>query len=145
LDYIQFKANSLFISADATHAPNPNYGPRGERFHAVPFGAGVAVKEGCNGAFSFNGFAFAAVMEAGNRSGADCMLYSPRNGRISGGTIGPKVETKLGVRSIDIWQAMHSYREIVGWKDVETEQKLLEYLYGHYDEIRVYLDGSSVE
>jgi aspartyl aminopeptidase len=102
----------------------------------------VAVQEAYNGAMSFDSIAMAMVTEAARQGGAEIQFYCVKNGPPSGGTIGPKVEAGMGIRTIDIghvMQAMHSHREIMAWKDVISEWKLLRALYEKYEAIRAYI------
>jgi aspartyl aminopeptidase len=144
VDYNNFKARSLFVSADAGHAPHPNFPGRGELCHKVPFGGGVSINDGYNGTFAFDSVGLAMVREAAVRGGAEHKFHCLKNERRGGSTFGPKVEAKLGIRTVDIghtMQAMHSHREIMAWKDVISEQKLMRTLYEQYEEIRVYIAG----
>lgn len=123
-DYTAFKSRSLFVSADAGHAPHPNYPEKGEQAHRVPLGDGVALKEAYNSAYCFDLAAISAVANAARDAGVLYKFYCARNGRRGGGTIGTKVEAAVGIRGIDVghvMQAMHSHREIMAWRDVESE------------------------
>jgi aspartyl aminopeptidase len=67
-----------------------------------------------------------------------------KNARRGGGTIGTKVEATIRIRTLDIghcMQSMRSHREIMAWKDIISERKLLRTLYEEYEDIRAYIGG----
>jgi aspartyl aminopeptidase len=143
VEYDVLKARSLFVSADACHAQHPNHPGHGEVNHPLPLGSGVALKEAYKGSWAFDAAALAIVIEAAKRAGAEYSLSCLKNGRRGGGTIGPKVEAMLGIRTIDVGHvqlAMHSYRETMAWKDIGSLVKFCQYLYGHYEELRELLN-----
>jgi aspartyl aminopeptidase len=133
-----FKARSLFVSADAGFANHPNFPGRTEVNHPLRFGDGVGCKDAPRGGVSRDAVALALIREAAKRAGATYVLEAAKNKRGEGGTIGPKVEAGIGIRAIDLgtpMQAMHSYREIMAWKDIGSEIVLLKYLYEHFVEL----------
>jgi aspartyl aminopeptidase len=141
-DWISFKERSLLISADAGFSPHPNYAQKTEVYHPAPFGCGIGLKEAVNGGMAFDLSGLCLVAEAAKRSKVPFKPDILRNGRRPGGTIGPKVEAKLGITAVDLghqMQAMHSYREIMAWKDIISEVDLLKYIYENYEDLRTYV------
>jgi aspartyl aminopeptidase len=136
------RSKSLFLAADVAHAKHPNYDGYGEKNHQLLFGSGIVLKEGYRKSFARDTRALACMIEAANRAGVKYSLLSHKNARGSGGTIGTKVDARMGIRVLDVGVAqvaMHSYRELVAWKDVDEELALFEYLYAHFDELQAFV------
>lgn len=134
-----FIAKSLFVSSDNAHAIHPNYPRFHDDMHAPVMGSGVVVKKSPASSYATDLMSAFALKRAGEKIGISTPYLIGRNDGRSGSTIGPIVSTNLGIPAVDIGSpqlAMHSIREIVAVKDVESNMKLLIELYNNYEEYR---------
>jgi len=116
---VQSAANSLSLSADVTHAVNPNYTHMYAEGHMPRLNTGMTVKQ--LGRFTSNAIDAALCQLVAEKSGIPLQRFAPRNDTRSGGTIGPMRAASLGIRTIDIGipvLAMHSVREVTGVEDI---------------------------
>lgn len=113
-------ANTLILSADVTHAFNPNFGEFYLDQHKPLFNTGPAI------AFDERAMATdivgrSIVEKVASLNGDKLQKFHIRNDSRSGGTIGPYISSKTGARTVDLgigqW-SMHSIRATVGLKDV---------------------------
>jgi aspartyl aminopeptidase len=135
LEYGSFKAKSLFVSADMGHYSHPNFGWHQDRKNILCIGSGVWVKHCVLSNYSIDDIGENLIELMGRKAEIKVGYFIKKNGPGGGGTIGPKVEAKVGIPSIDIgcgqW-AMHSAREAGYLKDYFSLQKLLIELFSNY-------------
>lgn len=120
----QVYANSFFVSADTTHAVNPNFASVYLDHHKPGLNKGVTLKYNVTGNANTTDSVSASLMHAVCRScepEVPLQVFHVRNDGRSGGTIGPAVSSALGCRSVDVGipqLAMHSIRAATGTRDV---------------------------
>jgi len=117
----QFYANSFFLSADVTHAVNPNFDNVYLENHKPLLNKGITISRDPNGNMISDAISTAFVNEVAKRTGNVVQQFQIRNDSRSGGTIGPALAAKTGLRGVDIGIAqlsMHSVRATMGSKDV---------------------------
>lgn len=117
----QFWANSFFLSADVTHAANPNFSNVYLEHHKPLLNRGITLSHDPNGNMITDPVSAAFVHEVARRTGNTLQQFQIRNDSRSGGTIGPALAAKLGVRGVDIGIAqlsMHSVRAAIGSRDI---------------------------
>lgn len=114
-------ANSYFVSADMTHAVNPNFADVYLDLHKPKLNVGMVLKYNTNMANTTDAVSAALIRKVARQSGNKLQFFHVRNDSRSGGTIGPTVSSALGVRAIDVGipqLAMHSVRATTGTRDV---------------------------
>lgn len=113
-------ANSYLVSADVTHAGNPNYAKAYLENHVPLLNIGVAVKR--LGRFAGSGVDAGVAQLVSARCDQKLQYFAPRNDTRTGGTIGPMLAAHTGMPTVDVGipiMSMHSIREITGVHDVE--------------------------
>lgn len=117
---VQTIANSLALSADVTHAVNPNYIGAYSESHMPLLNTGMTIKQ--LGRFTSTAVDAVICELVSKHAGIALQTFAPRSDTASGSTIGPMRAASLGCRTIDVGipiLSMHSIREITGAKDVE--------------------------
>ncbi|KAI3406219.2 hypothetical protein KGF56_001061 [Candida oxycetoniae] len=121
-DYLRLAyANSIILSADVNHLFNPNYPDVYLEHHRPVPNKGVCISFDPNGHMATDSIGV-SLLEDLARQNNDKLQYSHiRNDSRSGGTIGPSISSKTGVRTIDLGipqLSMHSIRATLGAKDI---------------------------
>lgn len=138
-------AKSFLISADMAHAVNPNYAGNYETEHKPKINEGVVIKVNANQRYTTNAPGVLLIQKLGEQAGVKLQLFVVRQDSPCGGTIGPMLAAKLGVRSLDLgnpqW-SMHSIRETGGSEDAEHLVRLFHHYFNHYSEMaaKIYVD-----
>lgn len=117
----RFYANSFFLSADVLHAVNPNFKDVYLEHHKPHLNVGITLARDPNGHMITDGVTTAFVNEVARRSGDTIQQFQIRNDSRSGGTIGPALAAKTGLRGVDLGipqLSMHSIRAATGSKDI---------------------------
>lgn len=112
-------ARSVILSADVTHAGNPNYVDAYDRSCMPKLNTGIAVKH--LGRFATDAVGTGICEIISQEAGIKLQHFAPRNDTLSGGTIGSMSAAATGILTVDIGipiLAMHSIREATGIKDV---------------------------
>lgn len=138
-EFNAFIARSLFVSCDNGHAVHPNYSRLHDEMHSPPMGCGVLLKKSPVSSYATDLTSSYSLKKAAVKAGVPVEPLINRNDIPSGSTIGPIVSTLLGIKTVDIGSpqlAMHSVRELVAVKDIESNVKLLIELYNNYEECR---------
>ncbi|KAF2430277.1 peptidase M18, aminopeptidase I [Tothia fuscella] len=154
--YEQTLAKSFLISADMAHSVHPNYPAKYEAQHRPEMNKGVVIKINANARYATNSPGIVLLQECARRAkratyptatkseettsegGVPLQLFVVRNDSSCGGTIGPMLSAKLGVRTLDLGNAqlsMHSIRETGGTHDVEHAVHLFGSFFDHYGEL----------
>lgn len=113
-------ANSFLLSADVTHAVNPNFLNAYLENHAPRLNVGLAVSADPNGHMTTDAISTAILERCAERVGAKLQVFQIRNDSRSGGTIGPMLSAATGMRAIDAGipqLSMHSIRATTGALD----------------------------
>lgn len=152
--YEQTLATSFLISADMAHSVNPNYGSKYDAEHRPAMNAGPVIKINANARYTTNSPGIVLLQEMAKRAksplpstasaypkggvGVPLQLFVVRNDSPCGGTIGPMLSAKLGVRALDLGNpqlSMHSIRETGGAMDVGYAVRLFDSFFSHYGDL----------
>lgn len=113
-------ANSFLVSADVTHAVNPNFLGAYLEHHAPHLNVGLTVSADSNGHMTTDAVSTAVLKGCADRVGARLQVFQIRNDSRSGGTVGPMLSAATGMRSVDAGipqLSMHSIRATTGSLD----------------------------
>lgn len=123
----QTYANSFLVSADVTHAVNPNFLEKYLEDHAPRLNVGVVVSADSNGHMTTDSVSTSVMQRIAEKSGNVLQLFMIRNDSRSGGTVGPMLSSAMGVRALDMGipqLSMHSVRATTGSLDPGLGVKL---------------------
>jgi aminopeptidase I len=113
-------ANSFLISADVTHAVNPNFLSSYLEGHAPRLNVGMVISADSNGHMTTDSVSTALLTRVAEKCDSRLQLFMIRNDSRGGGTVGPMLSSKMGVRAIDAGipqLSMHSIRATTGSLD----------------------------
>jgi aminopeptidase I len=116
----QTYANSFLVSADVTHAVNPNFLGSYLEGHAPRLNVGLTVAADSNGHMTTDAVSTALLTRVAEKTGNKLQVFMIRNDSRSGGTVGPMLSSAMGVRAIDAGLpqlSMHSIRATTGSLD----------------------------
>ena len=116
----QTYANSFMISADVSHAVNPNYQEVYLEHHQPRLNVGVAVAGDSNAHMTTDSISTALLQRIAEKSASTLQIFQIRNDSRSGGTVGPMLSAMTGIRAIDAGLpqlSMHSIRATTGSLD----------------------------
>lgn len=114
-------ANSLILSADVTHALNPNFADAYLKDHAPLPNIGLTIKQNSNIKNMTDSIGLDVMRRIAQVSGLKLQVFHIKNGQPSGGTIGPMISSNTGARVVDVGLSqlsMHSIRAMFGYKEV---------------------------
>lgn len=114
-------ANSFLVSADVIHAVNPNFANVYLDHHKPKLNYGITVSCDPNGHMTTDSVSKSLVEEVARQTDNKLQYFQIRNDSRSGGTIGPTLSSKTGMRSVDMGipqLSMHSIRATTGSRDV---------------------------
>jgi aminopeptidase I len=134
----QTYANSFLLSADVTHAVNPNFLGSYLENHAPRLNVGVAVCADSNGHMTTDSVSTALLTRIAEKSDNQLQLFMIRNDSRSGGTVGPMLSSVMGVRAIDAGipqLSMHSIRATTGSLDPGLGVKMFTGFFDHFEEV----------
>jgi aspartyl aminopeptidase len=153
--YEQTTSSSFLVSADMSHAVNPNYAGMYEPDHRPQMNKGTVIKINANQRYSTNSPGIVLMQEVARLAkpskdstasvGVPLQLFVVKNDSSCGSTIGPMLSAALGTRTIDVGNAqlsMHSIRETGGVYDVEYGVRLFESFFSHFAELegKIFVD-----
>lgn len=122
-------ANSLILSADVTHALNPNFKLAYlENNFPVP-NKGLTIKMEAKCRVATDSVGTAVLEKIAKKNNLQLQLFHIRNDAPSGGTIGPILAVETGARIVDVGLAqlsMHSIRALCGYQEVGIGVKTFE-------------------
>lgn len=116
----QTYAQSFLVSADVTHAVNPNFLEKYEGEHLPLLNTGIVVCQDSNGHMTTDSVSTAICNRVAQLSGCTNQQFMIRNDSRSGGTVGPTISSMLGVKAADAGLpqlSMHSIRATTGALD----------------------------
>lgn len=134
----QTYANSFLISADVSHAVNPNYLGSYLENHAPRLNVGIAIQADPNGHTTTDSVSTAFLQRVADRSDSELQVFQIRNDSRSGGTVGPMLSSAMGVRAIDCGLpqlSMHSIRATTGSLDPGLGVKLFKGYFDHFKDV----------
>jgi aminopeptidase I len=134
----QTYANSFLVSADVTHAVNPNFLGSYLENHAPRLNVGLVVSADSNGHMTTDSVSTAFLTRIAEKSDNQLQLFMVRNDSRSGGTVGPMLSTAMGVRAIDVGipqLSMHSIRATTGSLDPGLGVKMFAGFFDHFEEV----------
>ncbi len=126
-------ARSFCISADGAHAVHPNYSEYHDTQHQVMMNAGPVIKVNANQRYASTGGSASVFRALAKEVKVDIQNYVHRTDLPCGSTIGPITATNLGIRTVDVGNAMlsmHSIRETAGSHDQAKMIKVLSHFFG---------------
>ncbi|KAL8708461.1 MAG: hypothetical protein Q9225_007595 [Loekoesia sp. 1 TL-2023] len=134
----QTYANGFMISADVSHAVNPNYLEVYLENHAPQLNVGVAVQADPKGHTTTNSVSTAFLQRVADKCDSKLQVFQIRNDSRSGGTVGPMLSSAMGMRAIDAGLpqlSMHSIRATCGNLDPGLGVKLFKGFFDHFEEV----------
>ncbi|CZR69679.1 related to vacuolar aspartyl aminopeptidase Lap4 [Phialocephala subalpina] len=140
----QTYANSFLLSADVTHAVNPNFLSKYLEGHAPRLNVGLSVAADSNGHMTTDSISTALLTRIAEKCDSKLQIFQIRNDSRSGGTVGPMLSSAMGVRAIDAGIAqlsMHSIRATVGNLDPGLGVKIFKGFFDHFEVV----DGEFAE
>lgn len=134
----QTYANSFLISADVTHAVNPNFLNAYLHNHSPRLNVGLTISADSNGHMTTDAVSTAFLQRIAEKSGQKVQIAYPRNDVREGGTVGPMLSSAMGVRSVDAGLAqlsMHSIRATCGSLDPGLGALIFAGFFDNYEEV----------
>ncbi|KAK9777830.1 putative Vacuolar aminopeptidase 1 [Seiridium cardinale] len=131
-------ANSFLVSADVTHAINPNFTARYLDDHAPRLNVGITICADSNGHMTTDAVSTAILTRVCELSDCTPQVFMIRNDSRSGGTVGPTLSSMMGVRAADAGMAqlsMHSIRATTGALDPGLGTKFFKGFLDHFEKV----------
>lgn len=135
-------ANSVILSADVTHALNPNFKEAYLKDHYPLPNKGLTIKVDPNGHVMTDTIGQVLLGDIACKENQQLQTFHIRNDGRSGSTIGPSLACDTGARVIDVGLpqlSMHSIRATCGFKEVGLGVNIFKSFFKHwrksYDEI----------
>ncbi|KAL1893069.1 vacuolar aminopeptidase 1 [Ceratocystis pirilliformis] len=116
----QTYSRSFLVSADVTHAANPNFLGSYLDDHMARLNVGVTICADSNGHMTTDAVSTSVLTRVGELAGCTTQTFMIRNDSRSGGTVGPTLSSMMGVKSADAGLpqlSMHSVRATTGSLD----------------------------
>jgi aspartyl aminopeptidase len=121
-------SRSVLVSSDMAHGVHPNYADRHEPGHRPILGQGPVIKSNSNQGYGTDGETWALFEALGQEAEVKLQRFVVRSDLGCGSTIGPISAARLGIRTLDVGNAMlsmHSAREMAATADVEPMVRVL--------------------
>ena len=115
--------DAMLLSVDVAHAFHPNKQGKSDITNKPVLGQGFCIKEACSQSYATDAEAVAIVCQICERMQIPYQKFVNRSDIRGGGTLGSIASTLLPVKTVDIGVpilAMHSVRELMGAKDMES-------------------------
>lgn len=131
-------ANSWLVSADVSHAVNPNFQEKYLQNHSPRLNVGVVVSADSNGHMTTDAVSTAMMQRVAELSGSELQVFQIRNDSRSGGTVGPMLSSAMGCRAIDVGipqLSMHSVRASTGALDPGLGVKLFQGVFKYFEKM----------
>ena len=131
-DYLQIIENTFMISADMAHAVHPNYADKHDPTNKPVINNGPVLKVSSNRRYTTDSYSGGYIKKLCKENNIPYQNFVNNSNEKGGSTIGPINLRHLGVKSVDIGNAvlsMHSIRELYGLKDHEWMIQLLTAFY----------------
>jgi aminopeptidase I len=134
----QTYARSFLVSADVTHAGNPNFLSLYLDGHIPRLNVGVAVCADSNGHMTTDTVSMTVMRQVADASNTTLQVFQIRNDTRSGGTVGPTLSSMMGVKAADAGLpqlSMHSIRATTGALDPGLGVKFFKAFLDHWEGI----------
>ena len=134
----QTYANSFLISADVTHAVNPNFLSVYLENHSPRLNTGIAIQADPNGHTTTDAISTAFLQRIAEKCGSELQVFQIRNDSRSGGTVRPMLSSITGIRAVDAGLpqlSMHSIRATTGSRDPGLGVRLFEGFFDWFEEV----------
>lgn len=134
----QTYANSFLVSADVSHAVNPNFLGSYLEGHSPRLNVGLAIAADSNGHMTTDSVSTALMTRCAEKCNSKLQFFQIRNDSRSGGTVGPMLSSAMGCRSIDAGipqLSMHSIRATVGNLDPGLGIKMFKGFLDNFEEV----------
>ena len=134
-DYYRAIHKSYFVSADMAHAVHPNYKEKHQEQHQPRIHDGVVFKINANQRYMTDSASSALLRELALQCKVPVQDFIVKQDGLCGGTIGPMVAAKAGIKTLDIGApqlSMHSIRETCGIIDLKYYRSLFECFLNNY-------------
>ncbi|CUM53871.1 unnamed protein product [Debaryomyces fabryi] len=128
-------ANSVILSADVTHALNPNFKQAYLKDHFPVPNKGLTIKIDPNGHVMTDTIGLALLGDVARKENQQLQTFHIRNDGRSGSTIGPALACDTGARVIDVGLpqlSMHSIRAMCGFKEVGLGVNIFKSFFKHW-------------
>lgn len=139
-------ANSFLISADVTHALNPNFMHAYDTKNSPILGGGLCVSCDSSGHMSTTAVSHALLSLLAEKADAPLQVFHIRNDVRSGGTIGPMTSAATGILGVDVGLAqwsMHSIRATCSTEDLGLGIKVFASAFENWAEVFKNYEGFS--
>ena len=134
----QLYANSFMISADVSHAVNPNFLGSYLENHSPTLNTGLAIQADSNGHTTTDSVSTAFLQRIADKCGQKLQVFQIRNDSRSGGTVGPMLSSAMGMRAIDAGMpqlSMHSIRATIGNLDPGLGVSIFKGFFEHFEAV----------
>jgi aminopeptidase I len=134
----QTYAKSFLLSADVTHAGNPNFLANYLDQHIPRLNVGLVICGDSNGHMTTDAVSTGILRRVGEIAGLATQTFQIRNDSRSGGTIGPALSSAMGLRSADAGLpqlSMHSVRATTGALDPGLGYKFFKAFFDSYEKV----------
>lgn len=128
-------ANSVILSADVTHALNPNFKEAYLNDHFPVPNRGLTIKIDPNGHVMTDRIGLALLGDVASKENQQLQTFHIRNDGRSGSTIGPALACDTGARVIDVGLpqlSMHSIRAMCGFKEIGLGVNIFKSFFKHW-------------
>lgn len=128
-----FISKGFMISSDVAHGLHPNYPEKNDITNIPTLNKRVALKIACSQSYAGDARAIAIVKGLCDEAEANYQIYVNRSDIPGGSTVGSISSAMLPMRTMDVGLpllAMHSARELMGAKDQEQLNRLMNYFLG---------------
>lgn len=131
-DTFRLRARSFLLSNDGAHGAHPNFHDKYDAAYLPRLGGGPVLKSHAGLSYTSVAESTAWFRRACEEGGVPHQVYANRSDGRSGSTIGPLIQTRSDLRSVDVglpMLAMHSVREIGDVTDLELMTRAIAGLY----------------
>ena len=132
-DIFRALSKSFLVSADGAHAHHPNFPEKHDPAYAPLMNNGPVIKFSSSFKYATTAQSSAEFEEICSKAKVPCQKIANRSDVPSGSTIGPMSSASLGIKAVDVGNAMwamHSVRETAGTVDHFYMTKALTHFYG---------------
>ena len=133
----QMCANSFLISADVSHAVNPNFMHAYLENHSPRLNVGIAIQADPYGHTRTDSVSTAFLQRIADKCDTKLQVFQIRNDSRFGGTLGSMLSSAMGMRVIDAGLpqlSMHSIRATIGNLDSGLGIQLFRGFFDHFEE-----------